>query len=125
MVVGVNWLLWWQDCGIIRGIIRGVWASYCFSSSELLSVQEYELAGYADDSTLTAVVPFPSVRSATVTTAGLVRCEILGTKLNAMIESRARTMHPSRRINSWGVSFIPPFEVLLFQFCRTACSAVS
>ena len=74
-------------------------------TSELFSILENKLIGYADDSTLIAVVPCPGVR---VTVAesldrDLVRvnawCDLLGMKLNAsktktMIVSRSSTMHP-------------------------------
>ena len=74
-------------------------------TSELFSILENKLIGYADDSTLMAVVPSPGVR---VTVAeSLIRdlgrvsewCDLWGMKLNAsktksMIVSRSRTMHP-------------------------------
>ena len=66
---------------------------------------ENKLIGYADDSTLMAVVPSPGVRIAAAET--LIRdlgrvsewCDLWETKLNAsktnaMIVSRSRTMHP-------------------------------
>ena len=74
-------------------------------TSELFSILENKLIGYADDSTLMAVVPSPFVR---VTVAeSLIRdlgrvsewCDLWGMKLNAsktktMIVSRSRTMRP-------------------------------
>ena len=74
-------------------------------TSELFSILENKLIGYADDSTLMAVLPSPGVR---VTVAeSLIRalgrvsdwCDLWGMKLNAsktksMIVSRSRTMHP-------------------------------
>ena len=72
-------------------------------TSELFSILKNKLIGYADDSTLMAVVPSPGVR---VTVAeSLIRdigrvsewCDLWGMKLNAsktMIVSRPRTMHP-------------------------------
>ena len=74
-------------------------------TSELFSILENELIGYADESTFMAVVPSPGVR---VTAAeSLIRelgrvsewCDFLGMKLkanktNTMIVSRSRTMHP-------------------------------
>ena len=74
-------------------------------SSELFSILENKVIGYADDSTLIAVVPSPSIR---VTVAeslsrNLVKvnewCDLWGMKLNAsmtntMIVSGSRTMHP-------------------------------
>ena len=73
--------------------------------SVFFSILENKLIGYADDSTLMAVVPSPGVR---VTTAvSLIRnlgrvsewCDLWGMKFNArktktMIVSRSRTMHP-------------------------------
>ena len=74
-------------------------------TSELYSILENKLIGYADDSTLMAVVPLLGVR---VTVAeSLIRdlgrvsewCNLWGMKLNATktkttIVSRSRTMHP-------------------------------
>ena len=73
-------------------------------TSELFSILENKLIGYAEDSTLMAVLPSPDVR---VTIAEcLIRdlgrvsewSDLLGMKLNAsktktMIISRSRTMH--------------------------------
>ena len=74
-------------------------------TSELFSILENKLNGYADDFTLMAVVPSPGVRVAVA--ESLIRnlgrvsewCELWGMKLNAsktktMIVSRFRTMHP-------------------------------
>ena len=66
---------------------------------------ENKLIGYADDSTLIAVVPSPGVRVTVAESLNrdLVRvnawCDLWGMKLNAsktktMIVSRSRTMHP-------------------------------
>ena len=74
-------------------------------TSELFSILENKLIGYADDSTLIAVVPSPGVR---VTVAESLNrdlvgvnawCDLWGMKLNAsktktMIFSRSLTMHP-------------------------------
>ena len=72
--------------------------------SELFSILENKLIGYADDSTLMAVVPSPGVRVAVaeslIRDLGSVseRCDLWGMKLNVktktMIVSRSRTMHP-------------------------------
>ena len=51
MVVEVNWLTLYQQCR--RAVF---WARYC--------ILENKLIGYADDSTLMAVVPSPGVRVA-------------------------------------------------------------
>ena len=73
-------------------------------TSELFSILENKLIGYADDSTLMAVVPSPSVRVAVA--ESLIRdlgrvsewCDLWGMKLNVsktktMIVSRSCTMH--------------------------------
>ena len=80
------------------------YCSYCTLQS-LFSILENKLIGYADDSTLMAVVPSPGVRVAVAEslTRDLGRvsewCDLWGMKLNAgktktMIVSRSRTMHP-------------------------------
>ena len=77
-------------------------------TSELFSILENKLIGYADDSTLIAVVPSPGVSRNSVTVAeSLTRvlvnvsewCDLCWIKLNAsktkiMIVSRSRIMHP-------------------------------
>ena len=78
---------------------------FLLSTSELFSILENKLIGYADNSTLMAVVPSPGVRVAVA--ESLIRdlgrvsewCVLRGMKLNAsktkiMIVSRSRTMHP-------------------------------
>ena len=77
-------------------------------TAELFSILENKLIGYADDSTLMAVVPSPGLRVAVA--ESLIRdlgrvsewCDLLGMKLNAsktktMIVTRSRTMHPQSR----------------------------
>ena len=99
MVVGVNWLMLqeWQD-SVLGPLL------FLLYTSELFSILENKLIGYADDSTLMAVVPSPGVR---VTVAeSLLRnlgsvsewCDLWGMKFNAsmtktMIVSMLRTMH--------------------------------
>ena len=74
-------------------------------TSELFSILENKLIGYADDSTLVAVVPSQGapVTVAESLNSDLVRvnawCDLWGMKLNAsktktIIVSRSRTMHP-------------------------------
>ena len=74
-------------------------------TSELFSILENELIGYADDSTLVAVVPSSDVRAAVAESLNrdLCRvsesCDLWGMKLNAsktktMIVSRSHTMYP-------------------------------
>ena len=81
--------------------------------SGLFSMLENKLIGYADNSTLMAVVPFPGVRVAAA--ESLIRdhgrvsqwCDLWGMKLNAsktrtIIVSRSCTMNPqSNPINYW------------------------
>ena len=74
-------------------------------TSELFSILENKLIGYADDSTLMTVVPSPGIRFAVTESliSDLCRvsewCDLWGMKLNAsktktMTVSRSRTMHP-------------------------------
>ena len=78
---------------------------FLLCTSELFSILENKLIGYADGSTLMDVVPSPGVRVAVA--QSLIRdlgrvsewCDLLGMKLNAsktktMIVSRSSTMHP-------------------------------
>ena len=73
--------------------------------SKLFPILENKLLGYADDSTLIAVVPSRGLRVAVAESLSreLVKvsewCDLCGMKLNAsmtktMIVSRSRTMHP-------------------------------
>ena len=74
-------------------------------TSELFSILENKLIGYAADSTLMAVVPSPGIRVAVA--ESLIRdlgrvsewCDLWWMKLNTsktktMMVSRSRTMHP-------------------------------
>ena len=73
------------------------WARYCSSSTrqELLSILENRLIGYADDSTLMAVVPSPGVRVAVA--ESLIRdlgrvsewCNLWGMKLNVKLHPQS------------------------------------
>ena len=74
-------------------------------TSEFISILENKLIGYAEDSTLMAVAPFPGARVTIPESLNrdLVRvnawCDVWGMKLNSsktktMIVSRSRTMHP-------------------------------
>ena len=89
--------------GVPQGSVLG--SLFLLYTSELFSILENKLIGYADDSTLMAVVPSPGtlVTVAEFLNCDLVRvnawCELWGMKLNAsktktMIVSRSRTMHP-------------------------------
>ena len=90
--------------GVPQGNVLGPLLFLLFTS-ELFSILEIKLIGYADDSTLMAVVPSPGVRVAVA--ESLIRdlgrvsewCDLWDMKLNAsktksMIVSRSRTMHP-------------------------------
>ena len=80
------------------------WARYCSSCTlRLFSILKNKLIGYADDSTLMAVVPSPGIRVAVA--GSLIRnlgrvsewCYLWRMKLNAtktMIVSRSCTVHP-------------------------------
>ena len=54
MVVGVNWLMLFQESR--RAVFWARYCSFCTPRS-FFSILENELIGYADDSTLMAVVP--------------------------------------------------------------------
>ena len=81
-------------------------------TSELFSIVEIKLIGYADDSTLMAVVPSPGVRvtvlDSLIRDLGSVSewCDLWGMKLNAsktmtMIVSRSHNASPVTPINYW------------------------
>ena len=90
--------------GVPHGSVLGQ-LLFLLYTSELFSILENMPIGYADDSTLMAVVPSPGVRVALA--ESLIRdlgrvsewCDLWGMKLNAsktktMIVSRSRIMHP-------------------------------
>ena len=90
--------------GVPQGSVFGP-LLYLLYTSELFSILENKLIGYADDSTLMAIVPSPGVRVAVA--ESLIRdhgrvsewCDLWGMKLNTsktktMIVSRSRTIHP-------------------------------
>ena len=93
---------------VVSGVHQGSILSpllFLLYTLELFSILENKLIGYADDSTLMAVVPSPGVRVEVA--VSLIRdlgrvsewCDLWGMKLNAsktktMIVWRSRTMHP-------------------------------
>ena len=90
--------------GVPQGSVLGL-LLFLLYTSEPFSILENKLIGYADDSTLIAVVPSPGVRvtvaESMIRDHGRVsdRCDLWGMKLNAsktttVIVSRTRTMHP-------------------------------
>ena len=93
---------------VVSGVPRGCVLSellFLKYTLDLFSILENKLIGYADDSTLMAIVPSPGVRvtlaESTIRDLGRVSewCDLLGMKLNAsktktMIVSRKSTMHP-------------------------------
>ena len=87
--------------GVPQGIVLGI-LLFLLYTSEIFSILENKMIGYADDSTLIAVVPSPGLRVAAESLSrDLTKvnewCDPWGMKLNVsktMIVSRSRTMHP-------------------------------
>ena len=90
--------------GVSQGSVLGP-LLFLMYTSELFSILENRLIGYADDSTVMAVVPSPGVRVAVA--ESLIRdvgrvsewCDLWGMKLNAiktktMIVLRSRKIYP-------------------------------
>ena len=98
---------------------------FLLCTSELFSILENKLIGYADDSTLMAVVPSPGDRVAVaeflIRDLGRVSewCDLWGTKMNAtktktMIVSRSRTVHPQSPPLTIGGTVLKESDDLLF-----------
>ena len=90
--------------GVLQGRVLGMLV-FLLYTSELFSILENKLIGYANDSTVMAVVPSPGIRitegESLICDLGRVSewCDLWGMKLNAnktktMIVSRSCTMHP-------------------------------
>ena len=96
--------------GVPQGSVLGP-QLFLLYTAELFSVVENKLYGYADDSSLVAVVPSSGVRVAVSESMNgdlnrvSVWCNLWGMKLNAsktktIIISRSRTVHPQLTIDS-------------------------
>ena len=104
MVDGCNRKLVNVMSGVPQGSVLGP-LLFLLYTSELFSILENKLIGYADDCTLIAVVPSPGVRVTVAESLSLdlVKdcewCDLWGMKLNVSktktwIVSRSCTMHP-------------------------------
>ena len=109
--------------GVPQGSVFGP-LSFLLYTSELISILENKLIGYADDSTLMAVVPSPGVMVAVA--ESLIRehgrvsewCDLWGMKLNAtktktVITSRSRTVHPQSPPLTIGGTVLEEFDDLV------------
>ena len=104
LVVGCRCKLVNIVSGVPQGSVLGP-LLFLLYTSELFSILENKLIGYADDSTVMAVVPSPGARVTVAESLNrdLVRvnawCDLWGMKLNAsktktIIVYRSRTVHP-------------------------------
>ena len=97
--------------GVLQGNVLGL-LLFLLYTSEIFSILENKLIGYADDSTVMALVPSPGVRVTVAVSPiryiSMVSewCDLWGMKLNArktktMTVSRSHTMQPVAPINYW------------------------
>ena len=106
MVVVANWLTWCQVSGVPQGSVLGS-QLFLLYTAELFTIVENKLYGYADNSTLVAVVPSPSERVAVSESLNRdlnrvsVWCNLWGMKLN---ESKTKTMIVTSAVTSAATS---------------------
>ena len=109
--------------GVPQGSVLGP-LLFLLYTSQFFSILENKLIGYADDSTLMAVVPSPGVRVAVgesmICDLGRVSewCDLWKMKLNAsktktMIVSRSRTMHPQSPPLTIGITVLKESDDLV------------
>ena len=100
------------ESGVLQGSVFGP-LLFLLYTSNLFSILENMLTGYADDSTLIAVVPSPGIRVKVAESLSreLAKvsewCYLWGIKLNesntkTMIVSKSRTMHPQSPALTFG-----------------------
>ena len=118
---------WSKLVNVVSGVPQGTVLGpllFVLYTSELFSILENRLIGYAYDTTLMAVVPSPGIRvtvaESLIRHLGRVRewCDLWGIKLNAsktktMIVSRSRTMHPQSPPLTIGGTVLKEFDDLV------------
>ena len=112
---------------IVSGVQQGSELTpvlFLLYTSELFSILENKLIGYADDSTLLAVVPSPGIRVAVaeslICDLGRVSelCDLWGMKLNVSktktrVVSRSLTMHPQSPVLTIGRTVLKEYNDLV------------